>query len=71
MRGVDAPLTARQREILALMARGLDNRQIALKLSIGDKRVRNCVSQIYSKLSVADRSQAIVMAREAGVGTGT
>ncbi len=64
-------LTDREREILELMARGLDNRQIALKLSIGDKRVRNCVSQIYSKLSVADRSQAIVMAREAGVGTGT
>ena len=61
-------LTDREWEILELLARGLDNRQIAVQLGVGDKRVRNCVSQIYTKLAVTDRPQAIVVAREAGLG---
>ena len=64
-------LTDRELEVLELMARGVDNRQIAVQLGIGDKRVRNCVSQIYNKLAVTDRSQAILVARDAGMGTRT
>ena len=64
-------LTDREREILELMARGVDNRQIAGQLSIGEKTVRNCVSQIYTKLAVVDRPQAIILARQAGLGSGT
>ena len=61
-------LTDREREILELMAKGIDNRQIAAQLGVGEKRVRNCVSEIYTKLAVPDRSQAIILAREAGLG---
>lgn len=61
-------LTEREFDILELMARGLNNSIIALRLGVGDKRVRNCVSEIYSKLRVPDRGQAIVRAREAGLG---
>ena len=60
-----------RRTILELMAKGLDNRRIALQLGVGEKRVRNCVSDIYNKLAVPDRAQAIVLAREAGLGRGT
>lgn len=62
-------LTEREREILDLMARGADNRQIAARLGVGEKRVRNCVSEIYTKLAVRDRPQAIILAREAGLGS--
>lgn len=61
-------LTPREREVLELMARGLNNAAIARRLNIGDKRVRNCVTDIYAKLGVADRPQAIIMARDAGFG---
>jgi len=61
-------LTDRQFEILDLMARGLNNQTIALQLGVGDKRVRNCVTEIYTKLQVQDRSQAIIRARESGLG---
>ena len=61
-------LTDREREILDLMAKGIDNRQIAVQLGVGEKRVRNCVSEIYTKLAVPDRPQAIIVAREAGLG---
>lgn len=64
-------LTDREREILDLMAKGIDNRQIAIQLGVGEKRVRNCVSEIYTKLAVPDRPQAIIVAREAGLGGGT
>jgi DNA-binding NarL/FixJ family response regulator len=63
-------LTDREREVLTLMAKGIDNRQIAVQLGVGEKRVRNCVSEIYNKLAVSDRPQAIVRAREAGLGGG-
>lgn len=61
-------LTARELEVLDLMAEGLNNAAIAARLGVGDKRVRNCATQIYNKLCVAGRSQAIIRAREAGLG---
>lgn len=63
-----AVLTDREYEVLELMAQGLNNATIARRLGVGDKRVRNCITGIYSKLGVADRPQAIIIAREAGVG---
>ncbi|MFI0354977.1 response regulator [Actinomadura sp. 9N407] len=61
-------LTAREREVLDLIAAGLANRQIAERLVLSPKTVRNNVSNIFGKLQVADRTQAILRAREAGLG---
>jgi DNA-binding NarL/FixJ family response regulator len=61
-------LTDREREVLALMAQGRRNPEIAQVLVISLKTVRNHVSNIFSKLQVADRAQAIIRAREAGLG---
>jgi DNA-binding NarL/FixJ family response regulator len=61
-------LTLREREILALIARGDTNAGIAESLMISLKTVRNHVSNIYSKLQVADRAQAAIRARDAGLG---
>lgn len=61
-------LTAREREILELVARGLNNQAITQRLVLSPKTVRNHVSNIFSKLQVADRAEAIVRAREAGMG---
>jgi DNA-binding NarL/FixJ family response regulator len=61
-------LTAREREVLDRIARGESNGLIAARLAISGKTVRNHVSTILAKLMVADRSQAIVRAREAGLG---
>ncbi len=61
-------LTEREREILGLVARGHNNAEIAQRLTLSGKTVRNHISNIFSKLQVADRSQAIVRAREAGLG---
>ncbi len=60
-------LTDREREILGLLAQGLNNTEIAQQLVISPKTVRNHVSNIFSKLQVADRAQAIIRAREAGL----
>jgi DNA-binding NarL/FixJ family response regulator len=60
-------LTDREREILTLIARGEKNATIAEKLTISLKTVRNHVSNIFSKLQVADRAQAAIRAREAGL----
>lgn len=60
-------LTERQREILALIARGRDNAQIAAVLGLSEKTVRNQVSAIFDRLQVANRAQAIVLAREGGL----
>lgn len=62
-------LTDREREILALMAQHLTNPEIAERLVISQKTVRNQVSNILSKLQVTDRAQAIIRAREAGLGS--
>jgi DNA-binding NarL/FixJ family response regulator len=61
-------LTDREREILGLIARGETNGAIAEQLVISLKTVRNHVSNIYNKLQVADRAQAAIRAREAGLG---
>jgi len=61
-------LTDREREILDLMARGDSNADIAQALTISIKTVRNHVSNIFGKLQVADRAQAVIRAREAGLG---
>jgi DNA-binding NarL/FixJ family response regulator len=61
-------LTGREREILELVARGRANQAIARELFLSQKTVRNHVSNIFTKLHVADRAQAIVRAREAGLG---
>ena len=60
-------LTEREHEILALIAHGRTNEQIAAQLVVSIKTVRNHVSTIFSKLQVADRAQAVVRAREAGL----
>jgi DNA-binding NarL/FixJ family response regulator len=61
-------LTPREREILELLAQGLTNNAIAEKLVLSPKTIRNQTSNVFSKLQVASRSEAIVMAREAGLG---
>jgi DNA-binding NarL/FixJ family response regulator len=63
-------LTAREREILGLIARGYSNAAIASRLFVSPHTVRNHVTHIFAKLQVADRAQAIVRAREAGLGRG-
>lgn len=60
-------LTGREREILGLIARGHNNAQIASELVISPKTVSNHITNILSKLQVADRAQAIIKAREAGL----
>jgi len=61
-------LTAREREVLELIAQGRNNGDIARRLVLSEKTVRNHVSNILAKLQVVDRAQAIVRAREAGLG---
>lgn len=60
-------LTDREREILHLIAQGYNNSEIAERLVLAPKTIRNHISNIFSKLQVADRAQAIVRAREAGL----
>jgi DNA-binding NarL/FixJ family response regulator len=62
-------LTGREHNILFTLARGRSNSGIAQNLSPSVKKVANNVSSIFGKLQVADRSEAIVRAREAGLGT--
>ena len=61
-------LTEREHEILELIARHETNPEIAKRLYLSPKTVRNHVSNIFTKLQVADRAQAIIRAREAGLG---
>lgn len=61
-------LTAREREVLDLLAAGRTNPQIAQALFLSPKTVRNNVSNIFAKLQVADRTEAILRARDAGFG---
>jgi DNA-binding NarL/FixJ family response regulator len=62
-------LTDREREVLALLAQGLNNQEIADRLVLSIKTIRNHVSNIFSKLQVADRVQAALRARDAGLGS--
>jgi DNA-binding NarL/FixJ family response regulator len=61
-------LTEREREVLVLIAQGLTNSAIAERLVLSPKTVRNYITEIFSKLQVADRAQAIIRARNAGLG---
>ena len=61
-------LTTREHEVLDLIARGLSNTEISRRLFLSPKTVRNHISNIFTKLRVADRAEAIVRAREAGLG---
>jgi DNA-binding NarL/FixJ family response regulator len=62
-------LTDREVEILQLVGQGMSNTAIARRLTLADKTVRNHVSSVFAKLRVTDRSQAIIRAREAGLGS--
>lgn len=69
--GVSAPfdsLTRRELDLVELIAQGLDNAQIAARLVVSEKTVRNHITSIFAKLEVDTRAQAIVMARDAGFG---
>lgn len=62
-------LSTRERDVLELLAAGLANPAIADRLGLSEKTVRNNVSSIFAKLLVADRAEAIVKARDAGLGS--
>lgn len=62
-------LTTREREILDLLADGHTNAEIAQRLFLSPKTVKNNLSSVYAKLHVVDRAQAVVKARQAGLGT--
>jgi DNA-binding NarL/FixJ family response regulator len=63
---VFAALSGRERQVLTLMAEGLSNAEIAERLQISEKTVRNHASNIFDKLGVWSRAQAIVFARDRG-----
>lgn len=65
-----ADLTARERDVLDLLAQGLDNAQIAARLALSEKTVRNNITHIFFKMQVESRAQAIVRSRAAGFGAG-
>jgi DNA-binding NarL/FixJ family response regulator len=67
-REVFPELSDREREVLDLLAQGYKNAEIAARLYLSPKTVRNHVSNIFDKLQVADRAEAIMRAREAGMG---
>jgi pimeloyl-ACP methyl ester carboxylesterase/DNA-binding CsgD family transcriptional regulator len=66
--GVFARLSRREVEVLDLIAQGLDNAQLAARLDLSEKTVRNHITSIFAKLEVDNRARAIVLAREAGFG---
>jgi DNA-binding NarL/FixJ family response regulator len=61
-------LTARERSVLEGIAEGLSNAEIAAALRLSEKTVRNHITRVFDKISVEHRYQAIVLAREAGLG---
>jgi len=70
--GADASLehlTGREREVLALIARGRSNKRIALELGISEKTVKTHVGHVLAKLGVTDRTQAALLAVQHGLDT--
>ena len=65
--GARLGLTQRESEVLGLMVRGLSNRAIALRLSIGEDTVKTHARAVYRKLEVAERSQAVAVALREGI----
>jgi len=65
-----ATLTPREAQLVELIAQGRDNAQIAAVMELTDKTVRNHITSVFAKLEVENRSQAIVLARNAGYGKG-
>jgi pimeloyl-ACP methyl ester carboxylesterase/DNA-binding CsgD family transcriptional regulator len=65
-----ATLTEREHQVLEGIARGLDNAEIAAELALSQKTVRNHITRVFDKIGVAHRYQAIVLARDAGLGDG-
>ena len=63
-------LSEREREVLTLIADGLKNAEIATRLTLSPKTVRNHVYALYRKLQVQSRPEAIIQARDAGLGSG-
>lgn len=61
-------LSARERELVELIARGMDNAQVAARLGLSEKTVKNHITRIFAKLEVENRARLIVLAREAGFG---
>lgn len=68
LRSAFPELTEREREVLDLIAKGRPNGEIGTRLGIARKTVANHISNIFAKLQVADRSEAIIRARDAGFG---
>ena len=64
-------LTSRERSVLEAIADGLDNSEIASALGLSEKTVRNNITRVFDKIQVQHRYQAIVRARDAGLGTRT
>jgi DNA-binding NarL/FixJ family response regulator len=60
-------LSAAKRDVLRLMAQGYNNMEIARKLTLSEKTVRNYISIIYAKLQIKSRGEAIVLARQSGL----
>jgi len=65
--GARSGLTQRESEVLGLMVRGLSNRAIALRLSIGEDTVKTHARAVYRKLEVSDRAQAVAVALREGI----
>jgi DNA-binding NarL/FixJ family response regulator len=61
-------LTPRELDVLECIARGLDNAEIAASLGLSEKTVRNHITRVFDKIGVEHRYQAIVQARDAGLG---
>lgn len=65
--GAISRLSARETEVLRLMASGANNREIADALHVSERTVKSHVSMIFSKLGVRDRAGAIILAFESGI----
>ena len=63
-------ITERERDVLELIADGLSNTEISRRLFLSEKTVRNRVSDVFTKLGVASRAEAVARARDAGLGSG-